>query len=68
MPLTSQKSFFIFAGITLWVPLLFSFLGGLSLAHVPGIAPTQLLMVLFLLAATLLLGVLIGKAATVRGE
>ena len=63
MPLT--KSFIIAAGVALWVPLLFSFLGGLSLARLPGMAVSQFLMVGLLIAATLLLGVLIGRTAYV---
>ena len=61
MPLT--KSFIIAAGVALWVPLLFSFLGGLSLARLPGMAVSQFFMVGLLIAATLLLGVLIGRTA-----
>jgi len=61
----SRRAFWIAAGLGLWLPLLFSFLGAVSVARVPGVAATQLLMVLFLVAATLLLGVLIGRTATV---
>jgi len=64
----TSKMFWITAGVGLWLPLLFSFLGGLTMTHVPGVAPSQLLMVLFLISATLLLGVLIGKAATARAD
>ena len=64
--LASHRTFVIFAGVALWIPLLCSFLGGLTLGRVPGVAPTQLLMVLFLVAATLLLGMLIGKTVGVQ--
>jgi hypothetical protein len=60
---TSSKTFIITAGVAVWVPLLFSFLGAVSLTAIPGIAISQTLMVLCLITATLLLGVLIGKTA-----
>ena len=66
--MTSHKSFFILAGVALWVPLLFSFLGALSVTRIPGVAASQLLMVLFLILATLLLGMLIGRTATVPAD
>jgi hypothetical protein len=66
--MTTHKSFFIFAGVALWVPLLFSFLGALSASRVPGVPASQLLMVLFLIVATLLLGMLIGRTAVVRAD
>ncbi|GEM_PF-3431394 len=61
--MSTSKSTLIAAGLALWLPLLFSFLGGLSLARLPGMAFTQLVMVALLVAATLLLGVLIGRTA-----
>jgi len=66
--MTSNNSFFILAGMAIWVPLLLSFLGTLSMTRVPGIAASQLFMVLFLILATLLLGMLIGRTATVRAD
>jgi len=60
----TTKSFIIAAGVALWVPLLFSFLGAISLTTIPGVAVSQLVMVLCLISATLLLGVLIGRTAT----
>lgn len=66
--MTSNKTFFILAGVALWVPLLFSFLGALSIKRVPGVPASQLLMVVFLILATLLLGMLIGRSATVRAD
>ena len=60
---TSSKSFWIMAGLGLWLPLVLSFLGAIS-QRAPGVPASQLLMVLFLVAATLLLGALIGKVAT----
>lgn len=62
--MTPNKPFFILAGVALWMPLLFSFLGALSVNHVPGVPASQLLMVVFLILATLLLGMLIGRTAT----
>ena len=53
----------IAAGVALWLPLLFSFIGALRVPHAPATAVSQLLMVGFLVAATLLLGMLIGRAA-----
>jgi hypothetical protein len=64
----ANKSFFILAGVALWVPLLLSFVGALSLARVPGVPASQLLMVLLLVVATLLLGMLIGRTATARAS
>ncbi len=61
----TQRTFMIAAGLALWVPLLCSFFGGLSVARVSGLAVTQVAMVGLLIAATLLLGVLIGKTAAV---
>ncbi|HEU0166283.1 MAG TPA: hypothetical protein VFS62_00795 [Chloroflexota bacterium] len=61
---TSSKTFWIMAGLGLWLPLVFSFLGAISVQRAPGVLGSQLLMVLFLVAATLLLGALIGKVAT----
>lgn len=69
--MTSHKSFFIVAGVALWVPLLFSFLGALSISRVPGVPASSAsggLMVLFLTVATLLLGMLIGRTATARAS
>ena len=64
----SQKSWIIAAGLALWLPLVFSFVGGLSLARLPGAALAQVPMVALLVAATLLLGVLIGRAACLPAE
>jgi hypothetical protein len=62
--MTTSKTFWIMAGLGLWLPLVLSFLGSISVQRVPGVLGSQLLMVLFLVAATLLLGVLVGKVAT----
>jgi hypothetical protein len=59
--MTTNRSWIIAAGVALWLPLMFSFLGALSLARLPGMAASQLVMVALLIAATLLLGVLIGR-------
>jgi hypothetical protein len=66
--MTTNRSWIIAAGVALWLPLMFSFLGALSLARLPGMAASQLVMVALLIAATLLLGVLIGRTACVRAE
>jgi len=63
-----SKTLWILAGLGLWLPLVLSFLGAVSVQRVPGVAASQLLMVLFLVAATLLLGVLVGKVATEPAE
>jgi thiosulfate reductase cytochrome b subunit len=59
----TNRPLMIIGGIALWLPLLFSFLGGLSLARLPGAALSQMLMVALLVMATLLLGLLIGRSA-----
>ena len=57
-----SRTWVIGAGVALWLPLLFSFLGALrSPAHVVGLS--QALMVGLLVLATLLLGMLIGRSA-----
>ena len=61
--MTPNKTWLIAAGVALWLPLLFSFLGALRVPRLPGVAVSQLLMVTLLVAATLLLGMLIGRAA-----
>ena len=61
--MSTNRPLMISAGIALWLPLLFSFLGGLSLAHLPGAAFSQMLTVTLLVLATLLLGLLIGRSA-----
>ncbi|HLQ35603.1 MAG TPA: hypothetical protein VK457_23190 [Chloroflexota bacterium] len=66
--MTTNRSWIIAAGVALWLPLMFSFLGALSLARLPGMAASQLVMVALLIAATLLLGVLIGRTACVTAE
>jgi hypothetical protein len=58
-----NRNWTIAAGVALWLPLMFSFLGALSLARLPGVPASQLAMVALLISATLLLGVLIGRAA-----
>lgn len=58
-----NKGSFIAAGVALWLPLLFSFVGALRVPRTPGVAASQLLMVALLVAATLLLGMLIGRTA-----
>ncbi len=64
----TNKSLIISAGFALWLPLVFSFVGGMSLAKLPGAALSQVPMVVLLVAATLLLGMLIGKAACVPAK
>ena len=64
----SSKPFMIGAGVALWLPLLFSFLGSLSLARMPGVTLTEVFEVLLLITATLLLGLLIGRTATATAE
>ncbi len=66
--MTTNRSWIIATGVALWLPLMFSFLGALSLARLPGMAASQLVMVALLIAATLLLGVLIGRTACVTAE
>ncbi|HEY8695636.1 MAG TPA: hypothetical protein VIR57_23150 [Chloroflexota bacterium] len=61
--MTPHKTWLIAAGVALWLPLFFSFLGALRAPRLPGVAASQLLMVTLLVAATLLLGMLIGRAA-----
>ncbi|HLG74253.1 MAG TPA: hypothetical protein VK009_27850 [Chloroflexota bacterium] len=61
--MSTNRPLIISTGIGLWLPLLFSFIGGLSLAHLPGAAMAQVLMVALLVMATLLLGLLIGRSA-----
>ncbi len=66
--MVTEKTFAIATGVALWLSLVFSFVGGLTLHHLPGVPASQLLMVLFLVAATLLLGMLIGKSAAAPVE
>ncbi|HVA24330.1 MAG TPA: hypothetical protein VMW62_08055 [Chloroflexota bacterium] len=61
--MSTNKNWILAAGVALWLPLLFSFLGALRVPRLPGMAVSQLLMVALLVAATLLLGMLIGRAA-----
>ena len=61
--MSTNKNWMIAAGVALWLPLLFSFLGALRVPRLPGMAEAQVLMVALLVAATLLLGMLIGRAA-----
>jgi hypothetical protein len=61
--MSTNKNWMIAAGVALWLPLLLSFLGELRVPRLPGVALSQLLMVVLLVAATLLLGMLIGRAA-----
>lgn len=61
--MTTNRTWMITAGLGLWLPLVFSFVGGLSLSRLPGAAVSQVFMVALLVAATLLLGMLIGRAA-----
>jgi len=63
-----SKVLWVAAGLGLWLPLLFSFLGAVTMTNAPGIAASQLAMVLFLILATLLLGVLIGRVAAIRAD
>ncbi len=58
-----NRTLMIVAGLGLWLPLMFSFLGSLSLLTLPGAATSQVGMVALLVGATLLLGLLIGRSA-----
>ena len=58
----ANRTLLITAGVALWAPLLFTFLGAISLTAIPGVAASKLIMVLCLICATLLLGMLIGKS------
>ena len=66
--MNTNRPLIVTAGIALWLPLLFSFLGGLSLTRLPGAAAPQVLMVGLLVMATLLLGLLIGRSACQPAE
>jgi hypothetical protein len=61
--MSPNRTLIVGAGVALWLPLLFSFLGALRVPRLPGMAESQVLMVALLVAATLLLGMLIGRAA-----
>jgi hypothetical protein len=61
--MSPNRTLIVSAGVALWLPLLFSFLGALRVPRLPGMAESQVLMVALLVAATLLLGMLIGRAA-----
>ena len=65
--MTPNKTFFIGAGLALWIPLLLSFVRSLSV-RTPGVPGSQLFTVLLLILATLLLGMLIGRTATVEAR
>ncbi|HEX6510693.1 MAG TPA: hypothetical protein VF157_00215 [Chloroflexota bacterium] len=64
--MTANKTWIITAGVALWLPLMLSFLGAMSVARLPGAAATQLPMVILLVAASVLLGLLIGRTADCR--